>query len=144
MALTFQQALYGVGAFLALFGGTFAIMSAGPSGAQTEFFDALAYGFTASFFALFSGVLIGIGAALFILGMLLGTKGSKAHIAGAFVFSVLSFFLGISAVAKPEASTFPMLVVFFAGLAASGAFFLSVGLFGFSSALKKAAYGKKA
>ncbi len=142
MALTFQQALYGAGAFLALFGGTFAIMSSGPTGAQAEFFEALSYGFTASFFALFSGVLIGVGAALFIVGMLLGTKSNKAHLAGAFIFSVMSFLLGISAIANPADSTFPMLVVFFAGLASSGAFFISAALFGFSSALKKIAYGK--
>ena len=143
MALTFQQALFGVGAFLILFGGIFALMSTSAQAGQQGFFDALAYGFTAAFFALFSGVLIGIGAAVFIAGMLMGVKGNTAHIALAAVFSLLSIFLAFSAIARPEDSTFPMLVVFFAGVAASGAFLTAAALFGFSGALHRAAYGKK-
>lgn len=143
MELRFQQALYGVGIFLVLFGGTFALMSHGAAGGAGGFFEALSYGFTAAFFALFSGVLIGVGATLFIAGLLLGVKGNLVHIAGAFVFSILSFLLGLSAVANPEDSTFQMLVIFFAGMAAAGAFLLSAAVFGFEGVFRHLVLGKK-
>ena len=142
MALTFRQALYGAGIFLLLFGGIFAAMNLGGS-AQQDFFSALSYGFTATFFALFSGVLIGVGAAMLIIGMLLGLRGSLAHIAAAFCFSALSLLMAFSAVAVPSDTTFALLVVFFAGMAAAGVFLLSAALFGFHGAIHGCLYGKK-
>jgi len=143
MVLSFRQALFGVGAFLILFGGAFALMTSAASGAQQGFFEALSSGFTSAFFALFSGVLIGVGSTLFIVGMLLGIKGNAAHITGAFVFSILSMLIAVSAVANPAQTTFPMLVVFFAGMAAAGAFLLAAVIFALSSAMKSYLYGKK-
>ena len=142
MVLSFRQALYGVGIFLLLFGAIFAVMNLGVSG-QGSFFDALAYGFTAAFFALFSGVLIGVGAAMLIVGMLLGLKGSVAHIAGAFGFSLLSLLIAFSAVAVPLDATFALLVVFFSGVAAAGVFLLSSALFEFHDVLRDCVYGRK-
>jgi len=143
MVLSFRQALFGVGAFLILFGGAFALMTSAAAGAQQGFFEALSSGFTSAFFALFSGVLMGVGSTLFIVGMLIGIKGNPAHITGAFIFSILSMLLAVSAVANPEQTTFPMLVVFFAGMAASGAFLLSAVVFALSGAMKSYLYGKK-
>ena len=142
MVLSFRQALFGVGGFLLLFGGIFAVMNLGGSGSQ-DFFEALSYGFTAALFALFSGVLIGVGTAMLIVGMLLKLRGSLAHLAGAFGFSLLSLLIALSTVAVPLDATFLLLVVFFSGVAAAGVFLLSCGLFEFHDALQALVYGKK-
>lgn len=129
---TFQQALFGVGAVLALAGGIFALAN-GDSALGAGFAEALSYGFAAFFISLFSGSLIGVGAVMMADSLILGLRGNKAHVAVAAGFSLLSLFIAASAAADVRFSSFHMFVLFFAGLCASGAFMLSAAVFGFSA-----------
>jgi len=129
----FQKALYGAGIFMVLLGTAFGLANGGGLTEGEGALDFLAHGFNAFFFALFSGVMIGVGSTLAIDGLILGMRGNKMHILLSATFSVLSLLLGAVAIAKAEASTFPMVVLFFAGMASSGAFMLSGVVFGLST-----------
>ena len=131
---TFQHALFGVGAFLMLFGAAFAFLNYGSAEQPAGIVEAFSAGFSAFFFALFSGVLIGVGASLIIDGLILGMRGNRAHMVLAFLFCVLSVLIA-SLSATESGATFLHMIVFFGGLAASGAFLLSTVAFVFSEAL---------
>lgn len=132
---TFQHALFGVGAFLMLFGAAFAFFNYGSAEQPAGLVEAFSAGFSSFFFALFSGVLIGVGAALIIDGLILGMRGNKAHIILSFLFCVLSMLIASLSVTESQGATFLHLITFFGGLAASGAFLLSTVAFVFSEAL---------
>ncbi len=129
---TFQHALLGVGAFLAFAGAAFAFFNAG-SALGGGLAEALSYGFAAFFISLFSGVLIGVGIAMVADSLILGLKSNKVHVAVAVGFSVLSLLIAAGAAADAQFTSFHTLVIFFAGLCASGAFLLSAAVFGFSA-----------
>jgi len=133
---TFQKALFAVGAILMMLGIAFAAFSMGRAGEQGDMLEALSFGFTAVFFALFSGVMIGVGATLFICGLILGMKGNKVHVLLAFMFFILSLLISAAVISEVRTSTFPMLTLFFSGMASAGAFLLSAVIFGFSGLLR--------
>lgn len=134
--LTFQNALFAAGIFLILFGIVFAaVNSQGPLG-PGGLVESVSYGFSAAFFALFSGVLIGVGATLFICGLIVFVQGNKKHVLIAFGFSIVSALIAAAAVVQVSTSTFPMLVVFFAGLSSSGAFLVASILFAIPSLVR--------
>ena len=143
MELKFQHALFATGAFLIIIGLAFALLNAGGAVEGAGLLESLSYGFTSVFIALFSGVLIGVGGTLVTCGLVLGLRGNVTHVLMSFMFSVLSTLIAIAAVAKAETSTFPVLVLFFAGLAAAGAFMLSAVAFGLSGALRNYLTRKK-
>jgi len=132
----FQGALFAVGAFLMIFGGAFAAANSGGAGSQESLMEALSFGFNSLFFALFSGVMIGVGATLFICGLILGMKGNKVHVLLAFMFFILSLLISAAVISEVRTSTFPMLTLFFSGMASAGAFLLSAVIFGFSGLLR--------
>ncbi|MCX8198079.1 MAG: hypothetical protein N3F07_02705 [Candidatus Micrarchaeota archaeon] len=132
----FQLALFAVGAFLVLFGAASSFLSAKDPSEHQSIEEALSFGFNSLFFSIFSGVLIGVGAALFIDGLILGIPGSKAHMLLAFCFCALSIFLSASAISNLSTLTFQMMVLFFAGMASAGAFLLSTVVFGMSGLLR--------
>ena len=129
MELKFKYALFGVGAFLLIFGAVFGIFNAGAGIEGSDILASLSYGFTSVFFALFSGVLIGVGTTLISSGLILGLKGNITHIVMSFLLSVLSTLIAIAAIAEAASSSFPTMVLFFAGMAASGAFMLATVVF---------------
>lgn len=136
MELRFKYALFGVGAFLFIFGAVFGAFNAGSSMQGGDILDAFSNGFTSVFIALFSGVLMGVGATLILTGLILGLKGNVTHIVASFLFSILSTLMAIAAIAQVSMSTFPTMVLFFAGMAASGAFLLATVIFFLSDAMK--------
>ena len=129
---TFQEALFGVGALLALAGAIFALANSQAS-IEGGFAEALSYGFTAFFLALFAGSLAGVGATMMVDALILGLRGNKAHVIAAVSFSLISLFVAASSVASPQLLDFHLFVLFFAGLSAAGAFMLSAAVFGFSA-----------
>ncbi|MEM4633801.1 MAG: hypothetical protein QW275_01470 [Candidatus Anstonellaceae archaeon] len=130
----FQIALFAVGFILISFGAVFAFSTLNLSSEQQSFEDALSFGFNSIFFSIFSGVMIGVGASLFINGLILAFPGSKAHMVLAFFFFILSVL--VSASTLSNLTTFYLLVVFFAGMASAGAFLLSTIIFGMSGLLR--------
>ena len=140
---TFQKALFAVGIFLMVFGAAFATLNMGKAGGQEGVMDALSFGFNSLFFALFSGVMIGVGATLFINGLILGFRGSKLHMLLAFSFCVLSLLISATAISEVRSSSFQMLALFFSGMASAGAFLLSTVVFGFSGLLRLYLASKK-
>ena len=144
MELKFQYAIVLVGSVLLLAGTVSALANSGATAMELDFFETLAYGFTAAFFALFSGVLIGVGTALIASGLILGLRGNRMHIALAFLFSVLSLLVALFAIAKAESFSFLSIVIFFAGMASSGALLLTSVVFAFSAALRKYMLAPKA
>ena len=133
---TFQKALFAVGSILIILGTAFAVFNMGGADEQGGLLEALSFGFSAVFFALFSGVMIGVGATLFINGLILGMKGNKVHMLLAFMFFILSLLISAAVISPAQASTFPMLTLFFSGMASAGAFLLSAVIFGFSGLLR--------
>ncbi len=138
---TFQQALFAVGAVLALVGAIFAL-AASPAGGDAGIAELISYGFASFFLALFSGALFGVGVAMASDALILGMRGNKSHVAACALFSILSLLIAASSVAKADSTSFYMLALFFAGLSASGAFMLSAAVFGLSALFK--AYVSKA
>ncbi|VVC01638.1 Uncharacterised protein [uncultured archaeon] len=136
MELKFKYALFGVGAFLILFGLVFGIFNAGSEIEGSDLVDSLSFGFTSVFFALFSGVLIGVGATLIASGLVIGLRGVITHIVMSFLLSILSTLIAIAAIAEAAGSTFPTMVLFFAGMAASAAFMLATVIFVLSDTVK--------
>jgi hypothetical protein len=136
LELKFQHALYGVGTFLVLLGFSVAVFRVLSSGGSGEIADMISSGFTSAFFALFSGVLIGVGAALFINGLLFSLRGNAIHIVLS-IFLLLAFAVaGIVAISDAKSVAFHTLAVFFACMAASGAFLLSALAFALSGLLR--------
>jgi hypothetical protein len=134
--LKFQQALYIVGALLLAAGIATAILVSWNVGSQPDALESLSYGFNSAFFALFAGVMAGVGAALGLDGLMLGIRDNRLQPLSAFLLSVLSAFVSISAIAKAEATTFASLAIFFTALASSGALLLSAIIFALSGALR--------
>jgi len=137
LELEFQHALASVGIFLVIVGLAAAIASA-PSSLQESdsVLDALAYGFTAIFFALFSGVLIGVGAALILTALVLRLRRGLTHITMSVLLSLLSALIAVAAVAPAKGQSYPTIVLFFAGLASAGAFLMAAVAFALSDAVK--------
>lgn len=129
---TFQQVLFGVGAVLLLAGGIFALSNWGTA-PEAGLMEAVSNGFAAFFLALFAGSLAGVGFAMMADALILGLRGNKAHVAVSVSFSLLSLLAAASSMARAEQASFPLFVIFFAGLSASGAFMLSSAVFGFSA-----------
>ena len=129
---TFQEALFGVGALLALLGGILSIANGGAA-LSGGLMDAVSGGFAAFFLALFAGSLAGVGLAMMADALILGLRGSRMHMAVAACFSILSLLAAASSMARVEETSFPMFVLFFASLSAAGAFMLSAVVFGFSA-----------
>lgn len=127
--LQFKYALFGVGAFLTIFGAVFGFFNAGSGTQGSDIIESLSYGFTSVFFALFSGVLIGVGATLIASGLVLGLRGNITHIVMSFLFSILSTLIAIAAIASAATSSFPTIVLFFAGMAAAGSFMCATVVF---------------
>ncbi|MCX6772979.1 MAG: hypothetical protein NTV88_04380 [Candidatus Micrarchaeota archaeon] len=111
MALSFQKALYIAGGLLILIGIAMGFMAAGMLEQASDISSALAAGVAASYFALFSGVLIGVGTALAVTGLLVNAKIRKARTGAAAIFcfalllSIMLFMLG-----KPSSFSFALLV----------------------------------
>jgi uncharacterized membrane protein YqjE len=129
---TFQKALFATGALLFLIGLIFAIIS-GTASIEGGLEEAISYGFTAFFFSMFSGSLIGVGTAMAADSLILALRGNKAHVLAAFLLSILSLLLAVASLANPALANFHLFVFFFAGISASGAFMVSAAVFGFSA-----------
>ncbi len=136
MDLKFKHALFGVGAFLLVFGAVFGAFNAGAGLQGGDMLESLSYGFTSVFFALFAGVLIGVGATLITTGLVLGLRGNFTHIIMSFLLSILSTLIAVAAIAEAASSTFPTLVLFFAAMASSSAFMLATVVFILSDAVR--------
>jgi hypothetical protein len=134
--LEFRQALLGVGAFLIILGVASAFLTgpaaAAPSGDLVEL---LSSGVYSAFMALFSGVPIGVGAALVANGLSFRLRGNHSHIALSFIFSALSVAVAMVSVADLKNSSYSLLVLFFAGMFAAAAFLFSAVAFALSGAL---------
>lgn len=133
---TFQHALLGIGSLLVILGAAAGAIAIGSLQGSETLFDALSQGFTQAFLALFSGVVAGVGAALFLDGLILALRGNRAHVAASLLLAMLCMLAAFFAVANAGGSTFASLAVFFAGVAASGALFMSAAAFCFSSLMR--------
>ncbi len=122
MSLKFKHALFAVGGFLLAFGSVFAFFNSAVSIGGSDLVESFSYGFTSIFFALFAGVLIGVGLTLITSGLVLGLRGNYTQVVMTFLLSILSTLIAIAAIAEAASSTFPTMVLFFACMAASGAF----------------------
>jgi len=112
MELTFQKALYAAGGILIVIGLFMGFMTAGLLEQSSDIGSALSAGVTAAYFALFSGVLIGVGAALAATGCFVSGKTRKARTGSAALFcfatllSLLLFYFE-----KPSSYSFAMLLL---------------------------------
>lgn len=135
MELKFQHALYGVGGFLVLLGAASALLSSGGQESSGGLVEVLSTGVSSAFMALFSGIPIGVGAALVANGLSFRLRGNHSHVALSFVFCALSVGVAIVSVAELKSSNYFLLVLFFAGMAAAAAFLFSAVAFVLSGAL---------
>jgi hypothetical protein len=135
--LKFQYALYAVGGFLIVFGLLAGVLNSGGAVGGGSVLESLSFGFTSVFFALFSGVLIGVGVMYLVTGLVINLRGNVTHVLMCFLLSVLSMLIAIAAVVEAAASSFPTLVLFFAGMAAAGAFLLAAVAFVMANAMRK-------
>ncbi|GEM_PF-1371172 len=133
--LKFQHALFVVGAALIIFGIAFGLATAGQPQENQGALDAVSKGFSFALVAMFTGILSGVGATLVIGGLLLRLKG-KTRILAAMAFLLVCLLIAISSIAEAPGATFATLSLFFAGLAASGAFLLTAVIFALSGAIK--------
>lgn len=134
--LKFKHALFGVGIFLLIVGVVFGVFNSGGGVQSSDILESLSYGFTSVFFALFAGVMIGVGATLITTGLVLGLRGNFTHITMSFLLSILSTLVAVAAIAEAASSTFPTLVLFFAAMASSSAFMLATVVFILSDAVR--------
>ncbi len=135
MELKFQHALYGVGAALVLLGFGVAVFRALSPGVSSDLADLISTGFTSAFFALFSGVLMGVGISLFINGLSFSLRGNAIHIVLS-IFLLLAFAVaGIVSISDAKNVAFHTLAIFFACMSAAGAFLLSALAFALSGLL---------
>lgn len=132
MTLRFQSALFGVGALLALIGLAVGLMASGQLEQAADFSDALSAGVTSSFFALFSGVLIGIGAALVAAGAMLFARQRTARIAAALLLCFASLVLSAGVLGSPGGFGFALLLAFFSAIVFSGAMLAAAVAFSLS------------
>src|SRR3989338_5491758 len=137
MELEFKHALMVVGAILVVAGAAASAASYGPGGAGLGMAEALSQGFTIAFFALFSGVLAGVGTALVANGFVLGVKSNAVQAGLCVALSAASVGAGALAVMDAQNASFLSLALFFAGIAAGGAFLLSAMAFAMSGMLRK-------
>ena len=134
--LQFRHALLGLGAFLMLLGigvGIYGSGAAAQQGSSQDALDALFSGVSSSFFALFSGTIIGVGAALFTNGLAYNLRGTARHIAACLAFALIFVAIAAASVSDASHTTFLLLVVFFAGMAGAAAFLLSAVVFALSA-----------
>jgi len=134
--LEFRQALLGVGAFLMVLGIASAFIT-GPSAAAPsgDLVEILSSGVYSAFMALFSGIPIGVGAALAVNSLSFYLRGNHSHIALSFIFSVVCVAVALASVADMKNSSYSLLVLFFAGMSAAAAFLFSAVAFALSGAL---------
>ncbi|MEM4554694.1 MAG: hypothetical protein QXT25_02490 [Candidatus Anstonellaceae archaeon] len=135
MELEFRRALYLIGTIILLIALLAAVFIALSAPTPADIFEAFSYGITFLLFSFFSGILAGVGISLIIVGLLLRLKKSSFHIKLTLFFALLSFLIGLSAVADSSSSTFLMFGVFFAGLSSCGVFLLSAVLLGLTKYL---------
>ena len=132
MDLTFQKALYIAGGLVILIGIAMGFMAAGMLEQASDIGAALAAGVASAYFALFSGVLIGVGTALASTGWLINWKIRKARMGAAAIFcfalllSLLLLYLG-----KPSAFSFALLVATIAAVVFAIAMLFATAFFWF-------------
>ena len=131
----FPKALFGIGAMLVAIGMVAAILNSGAS-AEGGLLESIASGVASTFLALFSGVMIGVGATIAIDSMVVSLHGSQIRAAVAFLLCILSALISVSAIAGTQ-SSFWRLILFFAGLSSAGTFLLTGIAFTLSGAAKK-------
>lgn len=124
--LDFNTALFAAGAFLLLVGVLAEASYLAQSVEASGFLDLFSYGFMSTTFALFSGVLIGVGVALASDAAIMKLGGRHARIA--FLSLICAACLCVSAVSfsLTSESQVLLLIIFFASSAAFLAFLVSL------------------
>lgn len=127
--LSFKNALFAAGLALMAIGIGFGVANMGGASGSSDLVEAISFGFASLFISFFSGSLIGVGMALVLNGFIVGIRGAKVHVLAALGFALLSLLVSASSVASPASVSFPLFVLFFSGLSATGAFLISAVLF---------------
>jgi len=136
MVLKFQSALFGVGLLLVIIGVAVAFMAAAQLEQAGSITDALSAGVTSSFFALFSGVLIGIGCALVVGGLLLSAKNRSISASASFLLCFAAMLASAAFLGKAAMFSFAMLLAFLASIVFAGAMLVVAVIFSFSDLLR--------
>jgi len=131
----FSKALLGVGLALIAIGTIAAILNS-RGNVEGGLLESIASGVASTFFALFSGVMIGVGATIAIDGMIVPFQGNRIRIITSFLLCILSALISVFAIAGTQ-SSFLLLIMFFSGLSSAGAFLFSSIAFALSGAAKK-------
>ena len=132
----FRNALFGVGALLVIIGIAVGFMAGGEIEQANDISTALSAGVTSSFFAVFAGVLIGIGTVLLCAGLLVAAEPRPLRVGVPFALSVACA-IAAAALSQPAAFGFPSLLALIALMAAAGAFLLIAVAFSLSDLIGK-------
>lgn len=136
MALSFRPALFGVGGLLVMIGLAAGFMAAGMLEQADDLSSSLSAGVTSSFFALFSGVLVGTGASLIAAGGLVSAKTRATQSGIPAALCIASIILASIFLGKPSTFGFPMLLAFISAAVFACGMLVQTLLFYFTGAGK--------
>jgi hypothetical protein len=136
MALKYQYAFFGIGAVLFFIGLSSFLYTASNSNPEPDIMEALSNGFSNSYYALFSGVLLGVGLALLADGFMVryATHPLRASIASLLsVFSLAFLFLAV----LYNAQAIVAITLFFTFFSAAGTLLASSAAFALSMIMRE-------
>ncbi|VVC00270.1 Uncharacterised protein [uncultured archaeon] len=137
MVLKFQYALYAIGAILILIGAGYVLLDMSKAEQDRSFFDSLSYGFASACGSIFSGVMIGVGAALIIDGLLFALPRRLYRVASALALAFIAIGMGFSIVADAKLVNYPSLVLFFSSVAFAAGMVVSTTVIGLGGLISR-------
>jgi hypothetical protein len=91
----------------------------------------------AIYFVLFSGIMIGVGTAIFFNGMILTFRGNRPHIFLSLILFLISIFFASIVLLNENTNNLINILIFFASLSSAVSFFLFTVIYVFSALLKR-------